>query len=104
MKKEDQLALRAFYQTLGQGSFTQEQLDFYWALQKSKEARIAWIAANGAKLKIPPAILSMLTNMDNCSKADIAVIAAATIAPMVAPKVQKAIGSFMTWKIWPWNW
>ena len=104
MKQEDREALRAFYQTLARQSFKQEQVALYFALTGGKQARIDWVKQNAAKLNAPSEAVVVLQSMDDCSRADLAIIAAAEISPVVAPKVQKAVDSIWAWKWWPWNW
>lgn len=104
MKLEDREALRIFYRELARQSFKQEQVALYFALKGGKQARVEWVKQNAAKLNIPADVVAILQSMDDCTRGDLAIIAAAEIAPIVAPEVQKAVDSIWSWRWWPWNW
>lgn len=104
MTQEDRQALRLFYQTVAKNSFPQDAFSLYWALQGGKDGRLEWVRQHTDRLKLTPEIIAVLTTMDDLSKADLALLAAVQVTPMVAPKVQKTVDSIWAWRGWPWNW
>ena len=103
MKLEDREALRIFYRELARQSFKQEQVALYFALKGGKQARIDWVKLNAAKLNIPADVVAILQSMDDCTKGDLAIIAAAEIAPTVAPEVQSFMDKLLYY-LNPFNW
>jgi len=101
MKQEDRQAIRTFYQTvLTQGS-TAQQNDFYFRVLKgNKTSRKAWVLENQPLLNMPADLVTIVENLDEITKEDLAFIAAVQAAPVV----QKAVNSIWAWKWWPWNW
>ena len=103
MKLEDREALRIFYRELARQSFKQEQVALYFALKGGKQARIDWVKLNAAKLNIPADVVAILQSMDDCTKGDLAIIAASEIAPTVAPEVQSFMDKLLYY-LNPFNW
>ncbi len=103
MKNEDREALRLFYQTLAQGSFTTAQIALYAALKGGKDARLAWVKQYGGALNIPSDVVVILSTIEGLTKADLAIIAAAQIAPKVAPKASGFLDKLLYY-LNPFNW
>ena len=51
-------------------------------------------------LNVPPELAVIIENLDELTKEDIAIIAAAQAAPVA----EKVINSVWAWRWWPWNW
>ena len=103
MKLEDREALRVFYRELARQSFKQEQVALYFALKGGKQARVEWVKQNAAKLNMPADVVAILQSMDDCTRGDLAIIAAAEIAPIVAPEVQSFMDKLLYY-LNPFNW
>ena len=103
MKLEDREALRVFYRELARQSFKQEQVALYFALKGGKQARVEWVKQNAAKLNMPADVVAILQSMDDCTRGDLAIIAAAEIAPIVAPEVQSFTDKLLYY-LNPFNW
>ena len=103
MKLEDREALRIFYRELARQSFKQEQVALYFALKGGKQARVEWVKQNEAKLNMPADVVAILQSMDDCTKGDLAIIAASEIAPTVAPEVQSFMDKLLYY-LNPFNW
>ena len=101
MKQEDRKAIRLFYQTLLSSASAPQQTDFYFRVLKGNHtSRKAWLIENQELLNVPPDLAVIIENLDELTKEDIAIIAAAQAAPVA----EKVINSVWAWRWWPWNW
>jgi len=104
MGKADKEALRIFYQTLAQKSFTEAQVALYWALLKGKDARTEWVRKYGVTVGVPQEIVDILNSGITFTTKDIAYIAAAEVAVQAQPAASSLVERIITFITAPIRW